>query len=116
MMVAGLLIVGASACGSSGGDKKSDTPSSTDSSGGGGGGGSASSNSKVKAYCDAVDAYIQKYKDANGDTSKLASLSKDSQDLAAKAQALATAGLSSSDAQDVAACTKKSTDAIKPAG
>ena len=101
-----LLTGGAAACGSSGGsDKASGTTVAS-------GGNTSSSNADVKAYCDAVDAYVKKVQAAKTDTSKLAALSAEGQDLAKKAQNLATAGLSSKDAQDVAACTKKSTDAL----
>jgi hypothetical protein len=113
-MIAGLLM-GAAACGSSGGSdssKSSDTKSSdtkTEE-----GSTTDSGNADVKAYCDAVDDYVAKVKDAEGDATKAAALSDEAQKLSEKAQALATAGLDAGDAQDVADCTKKSTDALMP--
>lgn len=117
-MIAGLLMGGA-ACGSDGDDDaKSSNPSSesTDSSESKSGEGSTtdSGNADVKAYCDAVDEYVQKVKDAEGDASKAAALSDEAQELTEKATALATAGLDADDAQEVADCTKKSTDALMP--
>jgi len=117
-MIAGLLM-GVAACGSSGGDdaKKSDTPAASDSgkdSGSDEGSTTDSGNADVKAYCDAVDEYVQKVKDASGDASKAAALADEGQELTEKAQALATADLDAQDAQDVADCTKKSTDALMP--
>ena len=113
IMIAG-LIVGGAACGSSGGsdakssDKTSDTKASDS------GETTDSGNADVKAYCDAVDEYVQKVKDAQGDAAKAAALSDEAKELSDKAAALATAGLDSGDAQDVADCTKKSTDALMP--
>ena len=117
IMIAGLLM-GAAACGSSGGSDSSKTPttaaaSGSDSgSGSGSGGTTSSSNKDVQAYCKSVDAFVQKYKDAKGDMTKLSTLSADGQDLAKKGAALTTSGLSAADGQAVADCTKKSTDAL----
>ena len=111
IMIAG-LVLGAGACSSSGGDKKADTKSTTDS--GDTNGETASGNKAVQQYCDAVDAYVKKAKAAEGDASKAAALADDSKDLTSKATALATAGLNADDAQAVADCTKKSTDALLP--
>jgi hypothetical protein len=111
-MIAGLLM-GVAACGSSGGSdssKSSDTTEKTSDEGST----TDSGNADVKAYCDAVDDYVAKVKDAEGDAAKAAALSDEAQKLTEKAQALATAGLDSGDAQDVADCTKKSTDALMP--
>ena len=125
-LIAGLL-TGAAACGSSGGDdaKKSDTTAASSDSGSSDSGSSDSgssdsgsstdsSNKDVKAYCDAVDEYVQKVKDAQGDAAKAAALTDEAQELTEKATALSTAGLSADDAQAVADCTKKSTDALMP--
>jgi hypothetical protein len=112
------LIVGGAACGSSGGsdakssDKTEDTKANDTSSDSGKT--TDSGNKDVKAYCDAVDEYVQKVKDAQGDAAKAAALSDEAKDLSDKAAALATAGLDSGDAQAVADCTKKSTDALVP--
>ena len=114
IMIAGLL-VGAGACGSSGGDTKaSDTTVAADSGSdsGSGGGSTSNANAEVQAYCEAVDAYVKKVKDATGDAAKAAELGTQSQDLSKKAAALATAGLNADDAAAVADCTKKSTDAL----
>jgi hypothetical protein len=107
ILVLGLIFGGAAACSSS------DSSKTTSSDSGGGGGTTSSKNAKVQEYCKAVDDYVAKVKAAEGDASKVAALTKDSQALAQKAQALAT-GLSAEDAQAVAACTKKSTDALQP--
>jgi len=115
-MIAGLLMGGA-ACGSSGGDdaKTSDTKASDSSDTKSDEGSTTDSgNADVKAYCDAVDDYVAKVKDAQGDAAKAAALSDEAQKLSEKASALATAGLDAGDAQDVADCTKKSTDALMP--
>ena len=117
IMIVG-LVLGAAACGSSGGsDSSSDksaasSDSSSDSSSDGGS--TSSGNADVKAYCKAVDEYVQKVKDAEGDAAKAQALTNDSQELAKKASALATANLSADDAKAVADCTKKSTDALLP--
>ena len=113
MMIAGLLMGGA-ACGSSGGDDaKSDTPSeSSDKKDEGST--TDSGNADVKAYCDAVDEYVEKVKDAQDDPAKASALTEEAQELSEKAAALGTAGLDADDAQDVADCTKKSTDALMP--
>ena len=109
-MIAGLLM-GVAACGSSGGSdaKTSDTKAKTEE-----GSTTDSGNADVKAYCEAVDDYVAKVKDAEGDAAKAAALSDEAQKLTDKATALATANLDSGDAQDVADCTKKSTDALMP--
>ncbi|HWJ64490.1 MAG TPA: hypothetical protein VNS19_21135 [Acidimicrobiales bacterium] len=117
-LIAGLLM-GAAACGSSGGDdaKKSDsTESSSDSGSNGDSGGETtdSSNADVKAYCDAVDEYVQKAKDAMNDPAKAQALTDEAAELTEKATALGSAGLDAEDAQKVADCTKKSTDALMP--
>lgn len=111
LLIAGLLL-GAAACGSSGGSDSSSTK--TTSASGSGGGSTSSSNKDVQAYCKAVDAYVAKVKAAEGDASKVAALTSEDQDLGKKASALATSGLSASDASAVAACTKKSTEALLP--
>lgn len=113
-MIAGLLM-GAAACGSSGGSdstKSSDTKSSdtkTEE-----GSTTDSGNADVKAYCDAVDDYVAKVQEAKDDPAKASALTDEAKELSEKASALATAGLDSGDAQDVADCTKKSTDALMP--
>lgn len=112
ILIAGLL-VGAAACGSSGGSdssKKTDTTEASSDSGGS----TSSGNADVKAYCKAVDEYVKKVKEAEGDPTKAAALSGEGQELTKKATALATADLSSDDAKAVADCTKKSTDALMP--
>ena len=119
-LIAGLLF-GAAACGSSGGDdsKSSDESSasaddSSNDESSDEGSTTDSGNADVKAYCDAVDDYVQKVKDAQGDAAKAAALSEEAQELTEKATALSTAGLDAEDAQAVADCTKKSTDALMP--
>ena len=82
--------------------------------GSGGGGKTASGNSDVKAYCKAVDNYIQKVKAAQSDPAKAQTLAKEGQDLSTKAQALATGRLSAADGQAVADCTKRSAEALTP--
>jgi hypothetical protein len=109
--------MGGAACGSSGGSdaKSSDTtaPKSTDES-------STdksttdSGNADVKAYCKAVDEYVKKVKEAKDDPAKASALTDEAKELTEKATALSTAGLDAQDAQDVADCTKKSTDALMP--
>lgn len=115
IMMAG-LVLGVAACGSSGGgsDSSSDTKTTASSDSGSSGGSEGSSNAKVDAYCKAVDEYVQKVKDAEGDPSQLSSLTDEGKELTDKAAALATADLSSDDAKAVADCTKKSTDALMP--
>lgn len=111
IMIAGLLVGGA-ACGSSGGSdaKSSDTTAEKSSEGST----TDSGNADVKAYCDAVDEYVKKVEAAKGDPAKAAALSDEAKELTDKASALATADLDAADAQDVADCTKKSTDALMP--
>jgi len=109
VMVLGLL-AGAAGCSSSGSDKKADSPAAET---GDKGSTSDSGNAKVDDYCKAVDSFVTKAKAAQSDPAKAQALTADSQDLAKKAQALAT-GLSAEDAQKVADCTKKSTDALMP--
>ncbi|QXC61734.1 hypothetical protein KSP35_02495 [Aquihabitans sp. G128] len=109
-MCAGLLVTGAAGCSSSGSDKASDKTEAVSTNDGGEGSG----NADVTAYCKAVDSFVKKAKAAQGDAAKAQALTADSQDLAKKAQALATANLSADDAQVVADCTKKSTDALMP--
>jgi len=112
MLALGLLVGGATACGSSsGGDKSSATTAGGDSATTTASGNGSSGGGKVADYCKAVDDYVAKVKAAKADPSKAAALAADGQDLAKKAAALAT-GLSASDAQKVADCTKKSTDAL----
>ena len=115
-MIAGLLMGGA-ACGSSGDDAKSSDTKVTNDSGSESGGEEAttdSGNADVKAYCEAVDDYIAKVKDAQSDPAKAAALSEEATKLSEKASALGTSGLDAGDAQDVADCTKKSTEALMP--
>jgi hypothetical protein len=123
IMIAGLFL-GATACGASGGsDSKSDdttkvtadTGSDTGSdSGDSDGDTTGSGNADVKAYCKAVDEYVEKAKEIMDDPTGAQTLAEEGQELAEQAQGLATAGLSAEDAQDVADCTKKSTDALLP--
>ncbi|HWJ98358.1 MAG TPA: hypothetical protein VNQ33_09370, partial [Acidimicrobiales bacterium] len=110
------LLMGAAACGSSGGDdaKKSDTTEAKSDSGSDEGATTDSSNADVKAYCDAVDEYVKKAKAAQSDPAKASALTDEAKDLTDKATALASAGLDADDAQAVADCTKKSTDALMP--
>jgi hypothetical protein len=106
------LLAGVTACSD---DKKDDAKvESTDKgdSGDSGDGNTDSGNADVVAYCKAVDAYVQKAKDAMSDPAKAAALTSEGQDLAKQAQDLATANLSAEEAQEVADCTKKSTDAL----
>jgi hypothetical protein len=113
-LIAGLLM-GAAACGSSGGDdaKKSDTNESSSDNGNTSSGETTDSGNKdVKAYCDAVDEYVKKAKDAMNDPAKAQALTDEAKQLTDKATALASAGLDANDAQKVADCTKKSTDAL----
>lgn len=116
LMIAGLLFAGA-ACGSSSPSKPASTTgggsTGTTAAAGGSGGGTTSSNAAVQAYCKSVDDYVAKVKAALGDTSKMAALSAQATDLSTKATALATSGLSAADGQAVAACTTKSTNALK---
>ena len=111
MLALTLLTGGVAACGSSGGsDKASDTTvagSDTTAASGDSGG-----NSDVDAYCKAVDAFVTKYKAANGDPTKLGTLAADGQDLATKAGALASGGISADEAQKVNDCAKKASDAL----
>jgi outer membrane murein-binding lipoprotein Lpp len=111
IMIAGLLMGGA-ACGSSGGSDsgKSDTTAAKSEEGST----TDSGNADVKAYCDAVDDYVAKVQEAKDDPAKASALTDEAKELSEKASALATAGLDSGDAQDVADCTKKSTDALMP--
>lgn len=112
LMIAGLLF-GTAACGSSGGSDSSsgdDTEATAD----GGGETTDSGNADVKAYCDAVDDYVQQIEDASGDAAKLADLTDEGQELAEKAAALGTADLNADEVQEVADCTKKSTEALMP--
>lgn len=115
-LIAGLL-TGAAACGSSGGSdsSKSDTTEAKTSDGGSDEGATTDSgNADVKAYCDAVDEYVKKAKDAMNDPAKAQALTDEASELTKKATALSTAGLDADDAQAVADCTKKSTDALMP--
>lgn len=114
VMIAGLLFSGA-ACGKSDSSKDNKTTTTTGAdSGDNGSGESSSGNADVKAYCKAVDAYVDKVKAAQSDPAKAATLADEGKDLSTKAGALATANLSADDAQAVADCTKKSTDALVP--
>lgn len=113
LMIAGLLIGGA-ACGSSGGDDAKSSDTSSESSESSKESTTDSGNADVKAYCDAVDEFVKKAEAAKDDPAKASALTEESQELTEKAQALATAGLDADDAQDVADCTKKSTDALMP--
>ena len=109
MMVLALL-AGVTACSD---DKKDDAKvESTDNGDGGDAKNTDSGDPDVQAYCKAVDEYVKKVKDAMNDPGKAATLATEGQDLAKQAQDLATADLSSADAQAVADCTKKSTDAL----
>ena len=114
LLVAGLLVGGTGAC-SSGSPKASDTttasteaPTTTYPDGE-----SGSSNTQVAEYCKAVDDYVKKAKAAQGGSATASALA-DGEDLAKKAVALTTAGLSSADAKQVARCTKKSIEALIP--
>lgn len=114
LLVAGLLVGGTGAC-SSGSPKASDTttasteaPTTTSPDGE-----SGSSNTQVAEYCKAVDDYVKKAKAAQGGSATASALA-DGEDLAKKAVALTTAGLSSADAKQVARCTKKSIKALIP--
>ena len=110
-LVAGLLIVGAAGC-SSDDDKKADTKTESTEAGDDGGE-TASGNADVQAYCDAVDEYVAAVKDAGTDAAKVQALTEQATDLSKKAGALA--GITDADdAQAVADCTKKSTDALMP--
>ena len=122
LLVAGLLVGGTGAC-SSGSPKASDTttastPTSTTASTEAPtttypDGESGSSNTQVAEYCKAVDDYVKKAKAAQGGSATASALA-DGEDLAKKAVALTTAGLSSADAKQVARCTKKSIKALIP--
>lgn len=116
LLVAGLLVGGTGAC-SSGSPKASDTttasteaPTTTSPDGESG---SSSSSTQVAEYCKAVDDYVKKAKAAQGGSATASALA-DGEDLAKKAVALTTAGLSSADAKQVARCTKKSIKALIP--
>ena len=124
LALAGLLTVGAVAGCSS--KKSSSSPttaggssSATTAAGSGGSSGGASSD-KVKQYCDSVDAFVAKAKSAGTDPSKLQTLTKESQDLAAAATKV-TAGLATDPnagtiAQQVGDCSKKLATAFTPGG
>lgn len=112
-MIAGLLMGGA-ACGSSGGSDSSGSKSDTTEAKSDEGSTTDSGNADVKAYCDAVDEYVEKVQAAKDDPAKASALTEEAQKLSEKASALGTAGLDADDAQDVADCTKKSTDALMP--
>ena len=77
-----------------------------------GGGGNASS--KVKDYCAAVQDYVDKVKAAMSDPTgaSAGALVGEGEELSAKAQALATSGLSAADAQEVSRCTQEATSAL----
>ena len=104
VLLTGLLFTGAACGSSSGGSDGGDS----------GGGKTSSGNADVKAYCKAVDDYIQKVKDASNDAAGAQTLAKEGQELSSKAAALGTAGLSASDGQAVAECTKRSAEALTP--
>ena len=112
LLVAGLLIGGASGC-SSDDDKKADA-TTEETTADEGGETTGSENADVKAYCDAVDEYVAAAKDVGTDPAKAQALTEQATDLSTKAGALATAGLSADDAQAVADCTEKSTAALMP--
>ena len=80
---------------------------------GSGDGGSSSGNADVAAYCEAVDAFVEKALEAADDPAKAASLTTESQDLTEKATALGSANLSAEEAQEVADCTERSTEALQ---
>jgi len=117
ILLSAVLALGTAACGDnndnggSGGSGGSGD-SSSDS------GGSGSSNADVKAYCDAVKDFVDKVDAAvkSKDASQLSALQGESQDLADKAAALATANLSTADGQEVANCTKDATSALSDLG
>ncbi len=75
--------------------------------------GSTSGNADVAAYCEAVDAFVEKALEAADDPAKAAGLATEGQDLTEKATALSTAGLSAEEAQEVADCTERSTEALQ---
>ena len=110
ILLSAVLALGTAACGDNNdnGGSGGSGDNSSDS------GGSGSSNADVKAYCDAVKDYVDKVNAAvkSKDVSQLSALQGESQDLTDKATALATANLSSDDAQEVANCTKEATDAL----
>ncbi len=109
MFFALFLLLGASACGS---DSKSDSSSSETTEAPSSDGGSSSSNADVKAYCDAVTTFAEKAKDAMSDPSKLAGLTDEANDLAKQGSDLAKANLDEADAQAVADCSKKASEAL----
>lgn len=121
-----LLTGGAAACSDDDGDDAAtevdagDTGGDTSGDGGDGGddgdddGGETtdSGNADVVAYCDAVDEYVSKVEDAMGDPAAAAALTEESQELSETAAALATAGLSAEEAEEVADCTERATSAL----
>ena len=110
VLVLALLTGGAAACGSSGGSSGGDTKTTEGSSN------TDSSDADVQAYCKAVDEFVAKAKEILADPTKgdATSLQSEGQELTAKATELAKKDLSSEDAQAVADCSKKSTDALLP--
>ena len=70
----------------------------------------------VTEYCDAVDAYVAKVKEVQADPAKAQELAQElmteGQELAAKAAELT--GITPEEAEIVADCTQKATDALTP--
>ena len=77
-----------------------------------GNGSTAGDSAKVKAYCDAVDAFIPKAKVALKDPSKLAGIKAQGEALAKLAAGVAH--VSSADAKQVGVCTSRSVKALEP--
>ena len=78
------------------------------------GGDTGSTNPKVKEYCAAVQSYVDKVKAAMSDPmgANAGQLATEGQELSAKAQALASGGLTTADAQAVSKCTQEATSAL----
>jgi len=89
-------------------------PTTTEPTTDGGGGGVESANPKVQDYCDAVASYVAKVKSAMSDPTGAAAgeLVTEGQALSTKASALASAGLTSADAEAVSKCTQEATSAL----
>ncbi|MCU1455319.1 MAG: hypothetical protein JWN46_3465 [Acidimicrobiales bacterium] len=120
LVLAGLLTVGAVAgCSKSSKASSATTSGSTATTAASGGGGGATSD-KVKAYCDSVDAFVAKAKSVGTDPSKLAGLTKESQDLAAAATKVATDLASDPNAatisKQITDCSAKLATAFTPGG
>ena len=114
-MLALTLLTGASACS----DDDKDATNTTAPAGTGdsaapddGGDSGTSSNDTVAAYCKAVDAYVDRIKEAGSGGLTSADMIKEGQELSKKAAALGTANLSAAELQEVADCTKKTTAAL----